>query len=272
MNGVKIVRGTQEDFLQEDLDKMSSFSMPRILSSLTYLGIVLKPHEFQKIALNRFGKEKVANSFWNMKMYFNPNFFDKDPDINYAKLSRIDPVLITPGILKIAAPYIESRSCLQPYLFESVLNTIERAKNNTLTKTSHIAMSQFDSPSLSAVAGLYYQYGKSLNELDINNYNNIIKESSDLHQVFNNTKLASNSTDIFNNIATKIPSLNTDMSKLWLNIHPQYTNIDYRYSITKVANLNFATSDPRTLLGFDDETASLVTIASVNYLTRLLLK
>lgn len=134
------------------LDRMSSHNLQDVLTSLMSLGIILKPHEFQRIVLSKMGE--------------NPDYYTDtfDPNVNLPQsdsLNKFKPLSgnVEIQIIKTASPMMEDRSAYKQYLYPRLIKMASydypeeepQKYNPSAAKTLAI-------PMLATAAGLYKKY------------------------------------------------------------------------------------------------------------------
>lgn len=263
---------------KEDLDALSKFAMPRILSTLTYLGIVLKPEEFQKIALNRFGKNKLADEFWKMGMYFGVGQCDiDDPDMRNVNLIKISPEYVHPDVVKIATKYIEPRSCIQPILLKNILRSIEKtASNSIIIDERHSSMEYLVHPVMSLISTLYSKYASAVGNTLPHEINATIKAFPGLSQVL--VDKATDTDDVCNtmlmsNKTAAIPGIDEVTAPIWLSSQSKVASIDLESkirSLEKTGMSKILGKDLSSLTELDHNVASLASIAGASHLMGLI--
>jgi len=135
----KIVK-QEPDIPTELLIKLASYPIEVVLGTLTNLGIILKPQEFQTLVLAK-ENPKIAGIFSQAKMTFRPMSIDKVLEI---------PEQVSEKIASELQDYLFSRSILEPYLLARILG-IEKVANNDNWQ-------EINSEKLRKIAALYGAY------------------------------------------------------------------------------------------------------------------
>lgn len=261
----------QPRITKTDLDELSKFAMPKILSTLTYLGIVLKPEEFQKIALNKFNKPKLSDEFWKMGMHFGLNNFDSDPDISSEKLIRISPDHVTHEVVKVAEQYIDTRSFLQPILLRNILNTLEKVANkDIIIDEKHSSMEYLASPIMSLISGLYSKYASMVSNFSSDNINDAIAVIPELRETLINKAVDNDTVYTMDTIKVAMPGLDPGTAQVWLATSTsKVIGLDLETEVKNLEKLGVSKifgNDKKGLLELDHHVTSLASVAGINHL------
>jgi hypothetical protein len=91
---------------------MCRYPLRDILSTLSFMGIDPKPQEFQRIILIKTGMPKLAHRLDSENKVFDETAYS---NINVRTVS-IEPEYVNEKIAHLLRPYLEHRSCFNPYL------------------------------------------------------------------------------------------------------------------------------------------------------------
>lgn len=111
---VKPLYDSEEPIDDTTLDRMSEFSLPKILASTAASGIVLRPREFQKIYLCRTGHPDLADQYHRERSIFRDAGSSSD---SY----NIRPEDISDSLLSHLMDWIPKRSALQPFVSKRIV-------------------------------------------------------------------------------------------------------------------------------------------------------
>lgn len=148
MDGFERIKPYEEPISNDVLDKLSENNMGDILKSLLVLGIVLKPREFQRIFVNKLGKD--------------PDKYERciDPKIDIPKDSKYENYEpfgnVKLKIVKLATPYMEKRSSLKQYLYPRLIKMA--SQDDMEVKEKRFKPGDVATPGLLAGSYLYKKY------------------------------------------------------------------------------------------------------------------
>jgi len=111
------------------LDRMSAFPMQEIFSTLTALGIGLRPQEFQRIVLIKQGAKALADKLASHRLVFDETKTAAAAPKWAATMGTFSPMAINEKIAMLAAPYLQDRSCYPEVLHERLLRLEKRAED-----------------------------------------------------------------------------------------------------------------------------------------------
>jgi len=130
------------------------YSTPQVLSSFSYLGIPLRPNEFQYLLLTRGGHEKLASDLAGMGYVFSPG--QKKLPGNFA----LGADLVQPEVINKIATLVPSRSLFHPYLTARYRQAPEPDIKLAAIRTTHK-----EPELLQTISGSYTAYLEKLDEL-----------------------------------------------------------------------------------------------------------
>lgn len=109
------------------LDRLGSAGLNEALSTLSFLGILPKPQEFQRIFLVSVGKKDVADQLDSHNMCFDPGMCEQ-PNPKHMGMINISPDLFRNDFVGMLSPHIEQRSYFNPFLVKRII-MIEKNAN-----------------------------------------------------------------------------------------------------------------------------------------------
>lgn len=112
------VKAKEPNLPREDLDKLSEFPFQQVMSTLSSLGIIPKPQEFQRILLISIGKREMADKLDNYGMCFDPASGEQKPE--HDKILGISEKNFNPDIMRLMQPHMASRSYAAPHLVKRI--------------------------------------------------------------------------------------------------------------------------------------------------------
>jgi len=111
---VKPMYDSEEPIDDGTLDRMSGFSLPKILASTAASGIVLRPREFQRVYLCRTGRPELADEYHQRGQIF------RQCDSGGSGY-HLRPDDISDGLLGLLRNWIPKRSALQPFVSKRII-------------------------------------------------------------------------------------------------------------------------------------------------------
>lgn len=121
------MQNSEQDLPTDVLNAMAKKPLGNALSSAAAGGIVLKPHEFQRIVLVRMGRPGYADMLDRSNSVFSPCSCAGDR-------TPMGPEMVLDQIVRILTPYIQGRSCFAPALGRRTAHASMRIKE----KRSHV--------------------------------------------------------------------------------------------------------------------------------------
>ena len=107
MQHLPAMESREEDLPDDVLDDMADYPLPQSLGTATSAGMVLKPHEFQRIVLIRMGERPIADQLSSSHRMFRPvSRFDD---------SRLMMDELIEAILERLMPHLPSRTAFGPH-------------------------------------------------------------------------------------------------------------------------------------------------------------
>jgi hypothetical protein len=168
-----LLEATERVIPGDVLDKMASVGFAETLSTCSHLGVILRPEEYQRIALVAMGQKPLAEKCAAAGVVIDPfsqgSWFD--PSIKTVR-SQTAPENFDPKIAALVADFVPDRTIFEPYFSKHLEKIafmpgemIERSASlKKLTKIS----GSFMTPSLAAALALgYLIYRKGIPAADI---------------------------------------------------------------------------------------------------------
>jgi hypothetical protein len=160
--GLSRLREREKLLPSEVLTKLGSYPVREVLGTLTKLGIAIRPEEFQMIVLTKLGMKNEAEFFNKKNIVFS---------LKHASCDTVDPIVLNAfdhnhDIEKIASPFMDDRSDLQPHLFNRTMSAVH-AKPIDLSSNLDKDYRKGETnviPVLATVATLYMAYKTGLLE------------------------------------------------------------------------------------------------------------
>ena len=126
---VPLLTQCEPDVPRETLNGLGTLPIKDVLSTLTGMGIVLKPQEFQRITLVRLEKKDLADELDRKNEVFAKSNDSEEVDL--------DKDSFNPGLAKLLLPLLAGRSGLGPVVEKRVLVSMGGAKTKEAWVPSH---------------------------------------------------------------------------------------------------------------------------------------
>lgn len=110
------------------LDTMGSLPIGEALSTATGLGIILRPHEFQRVALSRMGMRRVADDLDDRNLVF--------PKVQDEEAISMGPACFSHVLARLLLPFILQRSMLGPVIEKRVVIVSTDREDNKKQRSS----------------------------------------------------------------------------------------------------------------------------------------
>jgi hypothetical protein len=145
-----VLSKNEPDLPQETLEQMGHGNLQDNLATSSIMGMVLKPREFQHVALSHMGKDELARQLDESNVQFAPSSEEVAP------CAPLSPLNINPEMMQQLMPHLEEKSYLAPVVSRRVPKAMaaEPKVEEEATKVS--------SPLLSKVAGAYNWYRREM--------------------------------------------------------------------------------------------------------------
>lgn len=148
---IPVLTGGEKDLPPEAVNALAASSIERALSTLTGLGMVLRPREFQRVVLIQMRMRPEADAFDATNTVF-PKVEEKTP-------VGMRPDLFSPALARLLLPLLLSRSGLGPLVEKRVL------VGGDLGEEKRAASSSLSSTLLRKIAAAYNGYRDEVMEL-----------------------------------------------------------------------------------------------------------
>jgi hypothetical protein len=145
------IEAKEKDFPKEVLDALAEYPLATSTGATTSAGIILKPHEFQRIVLVRMGEMPLADELDAKKQVFQPSEEFDD---------SVDPAL--PGLreaLSIVMPYLLERSAFAPALSPRLMKLANSSEERKKFFPHRTAIGH---PMLDKVSAAYNGYRRNI--------------------------------------------------------------------------------------------------------------
>jgi hypothetical protein len=138
----------EPDLPPEVLDAMAESPLPNALGTASSSGIVLKPHEFQRIVLIRMGEDDLADELDDAGQVFRPvHRFDDSVGVDSSIIARL---------LKALLPYVQARTAFGPSFRSRLLRAQEGEKKDLPTREA------VQHPVLDKISAAYNGYRRNV--------------------------------------------------------------------------------------------------------------
>ena len=115
------VKAMEPEIPRETLNNLArNHDIPSIMSTLSMMGIIPKPQEFQRIVLVRIGKESMADDLDNKNMCFDPCSC-QSPTAEHEKILGLSPERFNPDIMNMVSRFVPDRSYAAPHLLKRII-------------------------------------------------------------------------------------------------------------------------------------------------------
>lgn len=175
-HAVALLERYEPDLPDAVIDKMAAAPLPIVIGTLTKLGVVLKPREYQRMILVGAGEPELAD-----RAEAAGDVFDFPEDWESNEKAAVDYGLIQPEafdfeIARELAPFMPRRSIWEPHLTQR-LKTASLVPSSRLRKESSLGKKAFLDPEILAALGLgYLIYRKSAPEAEIKALEGVLKD------------------------------------------------------------------------------------------------
>jgi len=128
--GIMEVKAMEPPLPRRLLDELGSHPLPRVMSTMTMLGILPKPQEFQRIFMIQAGRKDLADELSSRNICFDPMSV-QDPSPDHFKQVDIGPHNFDEALLSKLSPFMESRSYAAPHLGKRLIIMIKQGEDYT---------------------------------------------------------------------------------------------------------------------------------------------
>jgi hypothetical protein len=126
---VPLLTKREDDLDNKTMDGLSKLPLEKVLSTLTGMGMVLKPREFQRITLIQLGKKDLADELDDKGKLFPKS--DESEDV------EMDSKHFLPGLARILLPLMALRSALGPMIEKRVVVSEGAPEKKKKVASSH---------------------------------------------------------------------------------------------------------------------------------------
>jgi hypothetical protein len=127
LDGMGCLRRSEPDIPKDLLNRMASgHPLKSVLATLLGVGVMPKPHEFQRIILVSIGRRREADDLDEKGHVFDEHA--PPPDGHDSSMVRCGPSDISSPIAKMLEPILSGRSAVQPALARRAIVIIKRAE------------------------------------------------------------------------------------------------------------------------------------------------
>lgn len=148
---VPLLTGCEEDLPNDLMDRLSGVPAGNLLSTLGGMGVLLKPREFQRIALLQLGKRDLAD-----EMDSRGEVFERSEE---SEPMGVAPSNFMPALAEMLSPLMAKRSLLAPEIERRVTLSQETEEPKTAHAPSH------SRELLDKIAAAYTGYRRDVMEL-----------------------------------------------------------------------------------------------------------
>lgn len=120
------VKAKEPSLPRNVLDSLAARPLPKVMSTMSLMGILPKPKEFQRIVLISVGRKNLADQLDERNMCFDP-MIAKDPTPAHSSMLDMKPENFDPEIMNILNPFLPERSYAAPHLTKRISIMIKRA-------------------------------------------------------------------------------------------------------------------------------------------------
>lgn len=167
---VELLEAVEPSIPAADLAALAKLGFNKALSTASHFGLVLRPEEYQYLALAEMGQEKLARILSDARQIA----FDELPVAPAIKVAsaQVDPDNFDADCAAVLAGHVEKRSVFEPYFSERLKRaklvpkeTVEKIASARLCKA---AEARFMTPELAAALALgYLVYRRGIPEVNI---------------------------------------------------------------------------------------------------------
>jgi hypothetical protein len=180
------------------LDELGSLPLSSVLNTLSLMGIMPKPQEFQRIVLVSVGKRDIADQLDKHAMCFDPSWVE-DPLEAHDRLIKLGGAP-DERVVRLLRPYMEKRSYAMPFLAPRIMNHDKYAAESeslpALMKPPTERKPVGIIPLLMLAAGMYAAFSKRSPENAVGNIDKMLAAHP-----FLSAALASSVPLVFNSMA-----------------------------------------------------------------------
>jgi hypothetical protein len=113
------------------LDEIAKRPFGQSMSTMSMMGILPKPQEFQRIVLIQLGHKPLADELWSKNECFDPNN-DIEPTEAHERALGLGAENFNSDIMRMLEPFMERRSYAAPHLLKRLTILVKRANYEPL--------------------------------------------------------------------------------------------------------------------------------------------
>lgn len=130
VRAIPLVKSHEVTIPNHQLDLLAkNYSLQDIVSTLTSMGIILKPQEFQRVMLMKGGNHDLANELDAKNICFDPEMCESTEE--HEKVLGLSPARFNPEILRTMSNMISDRSYAAPHLVKRIIIIEKTASDQT---------------------------------------------------------------------------------------------------------------------------------------------
>lgn len=198
------VKSYEKDIPNDILDSVAKkHSLSEIMTTLSALGIIPKPQEFQRILLINNGEQELADALHSRNICFDPGMCDS-PTPEMLDHLDISPEKFNPSIMNTMGSFVPDRSYAAPHLLKRIIIIEKTASENSFKFPIFYDSAKHDidarskigiMPIMMLASGLYAALAKKAPELAATRLGELIAQYPGLAAT-----LASSVPLVFNNV------------------------------------------------------------------------
>jgi hypothetical protein len=124
------VKAHEPEMDKDLLDNMATgFPLSKIMTTLSALGILPKPQEFQRILLVNHGERKLADELYQKNICFDPSMCD-EPNSQTMQYLDMSPRNFSEDLMRMVGHIVPSRSYAAPHLLKRIVIIEKTAAHN----------------------------------------------------------------------------------------------------------------------------------------------
>lgn len=156
---IPVLTKSEKDLPKDVLDALSTRSPEEALSTTTGLGVVLRPHEFQRMMLKHLGQHSLAEDLEDKGLVF-PKSDEEAP-------LKLDPKHFSDVLAKLLLPLLSARSAFAPYVERRCIMIVAGPSDGQEKRASSLS-----TPLLRKIGAAYNGYRRQMM--------NLVAESQDM--------------------------------------------------------------------------------------------
>ena len=203
------IEAKEKDFPKEVLDALAEYPLANSTGAATQAGVILKPHEFQRIVLIRMGEAPLADSLDAKRQVFRPSEEFDD---------SVDPAM--PALreaLEHLLPYLMERSAFSPALSMRLMKLANAPGDAKRTLPTRMPIGH---SILDKVSAAYNGYRRNI-LMKLSQVRGAVESDSQLRSYFFGDELVS----MFNKTASDSPMVDRDTVAYVMSAHLSNRNL-----------------------------------------------